>query len=376
VKALTTEQTQMIYAAIDGEVGDAQRIEFETLLASSVEARDLFTELLQYTTALSSMADIGIPADLSAALRDNLDGLAAQAKAIHERISNQSVQHSTTEKKQHNTQSSRGTLAMSNKENGSFSSNKVWAAVGALAITVAVVGYLDLGSSVDNSNISGSIASAERYQSDTIEAKDVVLGDQAIVDLLQSDSFVSLIEDESFVELMSSGRFAKLMADGRFAKLMADGRFAKLMADGRFAKLMADGRFAALMADGRFAALMADGRFAALQADGRLAALQADGRFAQLMADGRFAQLMADGRFSQLMADGRFAQLMADGRFAQLMADGRFAQLMADGRFALLMADGRWAALMADGRFSQLMADGRFAFALQRAFAAEGRIAN
>jgi hypothetical protein len=340
-----------MHAAIDGTISTEERADLERQLAEDAAARALFEELSSISTRLRALPMVDAPAGLRQVISDS-------AKQLHS-TQNTTIKGSALlqrfRQQIKSRQTNKGTAAMSNESQATFGRQKVWGVVGALTLVVGVIGYLDLGS--ENSYLIGAIAPAERYQDNTITADDVVLGDDDIAQLLQSDAFMQLIEDESF------------------AQLMVDNRMRALMADGRLHALMADSRWQALMADGRLPALMADGRLPALMADGRMQSLMAEGRMQELMADARMQALMADARMQSLMADGLMQALMADGRLPALMADARMQSLMADGRLPALMADGRLPALMADGRLPALMADGRLAAALQQARVSMGRIA-
>ena len=239
---ITAEQRILIQAAVDGELDNAGQMQLEELLATNAEAHLISEELVRVRQAVCGLTVLDLPAGLSLSLQRNMDKIAtAKAGVSRTGIPTRKWLQLASRLGQRFSQpgsSSRG-ITMSNQEKSTFSNRKVWAAVGALAVTVAVVGYIDLGNNDDNSNLTGSIAPAQRYQTETISSNDVVLGDATIAELLQSDTFITLIQDETFVALMADARFAQLMADGRLAQLAADGRFAQLAADGRFAALAA-----------------------------------------------------------------------------------------------------------------------------------------
>jgi hypothetical protein len=66
------------------------------------------------------------------------------------------------------------------------------AIVVALVTVMVMSGYYPPG----NENLSGTIAPAERYQSDQISESDVVLGDESVAKIMQTDEFEQLVNGQ------------------------------------------------------------------------------------------------------------------------------------------------------------------------------------
>lgn len=344
----------MIHAAIDGELDADEQTALEDRLANDAEARKIYDQLVDISTALQALSTVEAPSELKRSLREQAAQLQkryGEPETRARRANSASALLQRFRQQIGTRQATKGTSTMNNQEQGTFGRGKVWGVVGVLAVAVGLIGYLDLGS--ENSYLSGVIAPAERYRDNNITADDVVLGDDDVAQLLQSDAFIALIEDDSFAQLMADVRFTDLMASSKFRSLMADHRMSALMADYRLQSLMMDATFVDLMANRRFEQLMADSKFENLMADSAWAALMADGRRAALMSNVGFQQLMANRNFHALMANRSFSSLLSQGRVLSLMADSRLAALMADGRMSRLMADARVLQAMQNARLNR-----------------------
>lgn len=336
-----TDLHRLMHAALDGDIGSDERAELDRRLAEDPLAQSLFDELSSVDSALQTLPIIDIPTELGQSLR----AAAKQHHATHNEARAGSALLVRFLRQVRTRHFIKGTALMSTQGQHTFSRQKVWGVVGVLAIAVGVIGYLDLGS--ENSYISGALQQADRYRDNNITADDVVLGNDDVAQLLQSDAFIAMIEDESF---------SQLMADAKFVDLMANREFRALMANRQVQQLMADRQFQGLMQDAKFAELMANRQVQQLMADAKLERLMADRGWSELMSNVNFQQLMADRNFQALMANRSFSGLLSQARVINLMADSRMAGLMADGRMVGLMSDARVRA-MQDARANEARAN-------------------
>ena len=338
---------ELIHASIDGDISSRERAELDRQLAQDPAARALYDELCEVDSALQALPLIDIPTELKSSLRE----AAKQHHAPHVDVSTGIGLLVHFRQQIRKWQFNKRTSFMSTQGKHTIGRQKVWAVVGVLAIAIGVVGYLDLGS--ENSYLSGALQQADRYRDNNISSDDVVLGDDDVAQLLQSDAFMALIEDESFSQLMADAKFTNLMANREFRALMANRQAQQLMANRQFQNLMQNAKFTNLMANRQLQQLMADGRVQNLMANKSWAALMSNASYAQLMSNIGFQQLMANRNFQSLMANRSFSNLMSQGRVINLMANNRMANLMANGRMAALMANGRVVNAMQNARVNQ-----------------------
>jgi hypothetical protein len=338
-----------MHAAIDGDLRNEERAELDRQLAQDPAARALFSEFCSVDAALHTLPWIDPPAEL----RQSLRVAAKQHQAPHNEARPESALLFGFLLQIIKRQFIKGTALMSTQGQHTFGRQKVWAVVGVLAIAVGVIGYLDLGS--ENSYLSGALQQADRYRDNNISSDDVVLGNDDVAQLLQSDAFIALIEDDSFIQLMADAKFVDLMANRQFHALMANRQVQHLMADRQFQGLMQDAKFSELMANRQLQQLMSDAKLDQLMADRAWSELMTDARNVELMSNAAFQQLLANRNFQGLMANSSFSNLLSQARVINLMADARMASLMADGRMVELMSDVRVRALQ-DARVNEARA--------------------
>ena len=70
--------------------------------------------------------------------------------------------------------------------------------VGVLAVVIAAVAYVGVRYPVPEENASGTIMPADRYRGEQLSSDDVVLGDESISELMQSDLYVQITTDSAF----------------------------------------------------------------------------------------------------------------------------------------------------------------------------------
>ena len=85
-------------------------------------------------------------------------------------------------------------------------SNKTLPIIVAGVAVLAAVAYFG-GGFPQGDELTGTVASAERHRSDQVTAADAELGDQAIQDFMQTDTFDRLISDDAFRDAMKSDAF-------------------------------------------------------------------------------------------------------------------------------------------------------------------------
>jgi hypothetical protein len=93
------------------------------------------------------------------------------------------------------------------------------AATGVLA--AAAVGYVLTADLPKSGQTAGTVLPADRYQSSQVKSADVVLGDTAVAELMQTDAYEAIIKDKSFRALASDPSFVTLAQNPEALAAMA-----------------------------------------------------------------------------------------------------------------------------------------------------------
>ena len=97
--------------------------------------------------------------------------------------------------------------------------------VGVFAVVIAAVAYVGVKFPVPEENTSGTIMPAERYRGDQLSSDDVVLGDESISVLMQSDLYVQITTDGDFANAMRSDAFQNALASDAFRNALESDSF-------------------------------------------------------------------------------------------------------------------------------------------------------
>ena len=90
------------------------------------------------------------------------------------------------------------------------------------------IGYFASMLPPEGDGMSGTVAPAERYRASSITEDDIVLGDQALVELMQTDAFTTVMNDPELAGLLANSNFRMLFGDLGFNGLMANAEFRTL----------------------------------------------------------------------------------------------------------------------------------------------------
>ena len=94
--------------------------------------------------------------------------------------------------------------------NGSITKRNVWIGLGLAAAGVILVGHYVFEIPPGGLDATGTVAPAQRYRAAQIQSKDVKLGDQAIAQAMQTDTYQRLAKDAEFRALAQSAAFQAL----------------------------------------------------------------------------------------------------------------------------------------------------------------------
>ena len=178
----TPREILLMHAALDGEATAEELQELDRLLAADAEARAEYDALRHLFGALQALPEFDPP-----------PGLAESAARRGQLRLSQRVVVQTSGSAAPALPNSAGTprgLTMSQK----LSKYTILGGSIVAAATILVVGRFVLNVPSHDEAI-GTVAPAERYRAKQVEASDVKLGDQAITQLMQTESFERIIKD-------------------------------------------------------------------------------------------------------------------------------------------------------------------------------------
>ena len=148
-------------------------------------------------------------------------------------------------------------------------------ALSALAVAIGTIGYFGFGYPPSKSDSFGTIAPAQRYQSDTVGETDVQLGDQSAAKFMQSDAFRLIQSDANLQAALRSDSFRAALASDSFRAAMASDSFRAALASDSFRAALASDSFRAALASDSFRAALASDSFrAALASDSQRQGVQ------------------------------------------------------------------------------------------------------
>ncbi len=131
----------------------------------------------------------------------------------------------------------------------------------AFAVVIAVVAYLGVKYPIPGDDAAGTVAPAERYVAEQPGADDIVLGEQEIQSLLQTDYIDRLIRDDNFVKLMGNAEFSAALGNADFAMALGNADFATAMGNADFATAMGNADFVSALGNADFVSAMGNADF-------------------------------------------------------------------------------------------------------------------
>jgi len=172
----------LMHAALDGEATPEELQELDRLLAADARARAEYDALRRLFGALQALPELDPPPGLAESATERGQLRLSRRVVVTSVASDAPAPRSTAER-------ARG-LNMSQK----VSKYVILGGALAAAATVLLVGPRVFKAPSHEEAI-GTVVPAERYRAKQIEASDVKLGDQAITNLMQTESFERIVKD-------------------------------------------------------------------------------------------------------------------------------------------------------------------------------------
>ena len=120
--------------------------------------------------------------------------------------------------------------------------------VGVFAVVIAAVAYVGYKFPVPEEDTSGTIMPAERYRGDQLSNDDVVLGDESISQLMQTDLYAQITTDGDFADAMRSDAFQNALASNALQDALQSVAFQDALRDNAFQNALRDNAFQILLA--------------------------------------------------------------------------------------------------------------------------------
>jgi hypothetical protein len=168
-------QQQLMFAVLDGEGTPDEIRELERLVGGDLEARAEYEAFRNLFTKLQSISTLDPPPGLA-------------------------------ERVQHFRPSAKGRTMTRNKRT-------LLIGIATAAAAGVIAGYFLVDFPAGRQNVSGTVVPAQRYRAEQIKAADVKLGDPAIAQLMQSESFERIIKDPKLRTLALDPGFQALARD-------------------------------------------------------------------------------------------------------------------------------------------------------------------
>jgi len=193
----TTQIDELMHAVLDGEATEPQARELERVLAVDPAARARFEELKRLFSALEGVPEATPPADI-------IERILTRTSLPRPSRPDPDQLFTFSRVRDAFGQLLTGGI-MSQPQNGNLRRRNIWIGVGLAAVGAVLFGHYVLEIPAAGDNLSGTVAPAQRYRSDSqVKPTDVRLGDQSISQLLQNEDVDRLIKDPGFQALAAN----------------------------------------------------------------------------------------------------------------------------------------------------------------------------
>jgi len=293
------ELMELIWADLDGELSAADRRTLAQGLAEHPEAARLQREARELTAVLSQVEDVEVPADLSVALRHVIH---QRANAVTPTPTNISELRLNPENDTHSTSTP---STVSNTQLPMRRSQRVFP-IGLAALVLVALGviFVTNKTSIETSDLQGTIGTAVKYSTDQIAAEDVQLSEDAVQEWMQSDVFDRLARDPQAQAALANDAFRDALANDAFRDALASDAFRQALVSDAFRTALANDAFRDALSNDAFRSALASDAFrAALANDAFRAALSNDAVRAAFANDAFRAALANDALRSALVND-------------------------------------------------------------------------
>jgi hypothetical protein len=253
------------------------------------------------------------------------------------------------------------------------------AAAAALAFVYFAVNGFPIA---DNSQ--GAIGAAKRYNAEQITSGDVQVGDTAVQNFIQSETFARLIKDPNAVKLLQDAGFrenlakvADLSKSGALHDALSDAAFREALAREGLGQALADSALNSYLKDPGFAqelrdsGLMRDlaGKELSKELGGKLASelISKYPLIAGALKDQRFVDAFNRYDLGSALKDAGFAKYLTDPGIAQALSAPAFEAALRNPGFEAALKDAGFVSALRDAGFADALSRESFGQALDQA---------
>lgn len=229
------------------------------------------------------------------------------------------------------------------QEGSAMTRKAMWGLAAAATITLAVLsikGFPTVGHGTE-----GTIGAAKKFDGQQLASKDVVLGDAAAQQFLQSAEFARLVKDPNARSLLGATALQPYLRDARFLTAIQDANVRDAMTDSAVASIFASNEARAELE----AELNANVAGAEARNASAAAALNAETRaqIAQVLSNGATAYALRNDSVREMLTNPGVRDLMSQSGVAAAMHGQAFAAAVAQSGFSAAAMSGQLATAMA-----------------------------
>jgi len=228
------------------------------------------------------------------------------------------------------------------QEGSAMTRKAMWGLAAAAAITLAVLsikGFPTVGRGTE-----GTIGAAKKFDGQQLASKDVVLGDAAAQEFLQSAEFDRLVKDPNARSLLGAAALQPYLRDARFLTAVQDANVRDVMTDSAVASIFASNEARAeLEAELNAQVAGAEARNASAAAVNAATRAQ----IAQVLSNDARADVLRNDLVRQMLTDPGVRDLMSQSGVAAAMHSQALAAAVAQSGFSAAALSGQLASAMA-----------------------------
>lgn len=239
---------------------------------------------------------------------------------------------------------------------------------------------------VDNSQ--GAIGAAKRYNAEQITSGDVQVGDTAVQNFIQSETFARLIKDPNAVKLLQDAGFrenlskvADLSKSGSLHDALADANFREALAREGLGQALSDSALKSYLTNPAFAKELRDSGLASELAAQKLSAELGGRLAAELMSkyplvssalkNQQFVDAFNKYDLGSALRDAGMYRYLTDPGIAQALSSPAFEAALRNPSFEAALKDAGFVAALRDAGFADALSRESFGQALDQALRGE-----
>jgi len=217
----------------------------------------------------------------------------------------------------------------------------MWGLAAAATIILAV--FVARGFPIVDRGTEGAIGAAKKYQAPQLTNSDVVVGDAAAQEFLQSETFDRLIKDPQAVSLLSNADLRAALGRQGFADALRDVKIRQSLRDGLLSRIFSDAAVRAQL-DDALKSNMSKTAVRQANADASLRSMHAD--LLRAMQDANLKAALANDAFRNSLDDANLRALLTRQDIAAALDNSQFIRALNQRGFTAALRTARMKSLM------------------------------